>query len=100
MILPEIMHLPRMPAYIRGLINVNGKAIPLLDLRLLLNLPSFQDEIDSLISLLPDRERDHKNWLAELELSIRENRSFDHPRDPRLCAFGSGKASHPYRSTI
>jgi chemotaxis signal transduction protein len=87
-ILPEVMRLPRMPASARGLINIRGKVIPLLDLRHLLNMPGFQDEIDSLIALLRDREIDHRNWLDELESCIREGLPFGLPRDPRLCAFG------------
>jgi chemotaxis signal transduction protein len=84
----EILPLPEMPPFVRGLIHTGGKAIPLLDLSLLLDQSEYQEEIESLVSLLHEREEDHRTWLAELELSIREKRPFRLSRNPHRCAFG------------
>jgi purine-binding chemotaxis protein CheW len=69
-------------------INLRGEVITLVDLRLRLGLPSSQTEKEELIKLLEGREQDHKNWLAELESSVREKRSFQLTTDPHACAFG------------
>lgn len=44
--------------------------------------------MDNLISMLNKREEDHKNWLTELESSIKEKRGFGLETDPHKCAFG------------
>lgn len=86
--LPVVTPIPRAPDYIRGVINLRGEVITLVDLRQRLGLPSSQTEKDELIKLLEGREQDHKNWLAELESSVRENRPFQLTTDPHACAFG------------
>jgi chemotaxis signal transduction protein len=87
-IVPEVLPMPRMPAFARGVISMGGRVIPLLDLGKLLNEPAYHDDMESLISLLHEREEDHKKWLAELEQSLIERRPFRLSRDPRHCAFG------------
>ena len=37
---------------------------------------------------MDQREQDHKNWIAELESSVRERREFKLAIDPHKCAFG------------
>jgi purine-binding chemotaxis protein CheW len=86
--LPEVTPIPRAPEYIRGVINLRGEVITLVDLRLRLGLPSSKVEKEELIRLLEQREQDHKNWLGELESSVREKRSFHLTTDPHACAFG------------
>lgn len=86
--LPEVTPIPRAPDYIRGVINLRGEVITLVDLRLRLGLPSSQAEKEELIKLLEGREQDHKNWLAELEASVRDKRAFHLTTDPHACAFG------------
>lgn len=79
---------PRMPEYIRGVINLRGKAIPLLDLRVRMGATSVLYEVDQMIQMLSAREQDHVNWLKELEASVRDKRPFSLQRDPTKCAFG------------
>jgi purine-binding chemotaxis protein CheW len=86
--LPEVTPIPRAPDYIRGVINLRGEVITLVDLRLRLGMPSNQVEKGELIKLLEQREQDHKNWLGELESSVREKRTFQLTTDPHACAFG------------
>jgi len=86
--MPKVIAVPQTPDYIRGVINLRGKVIPVMDLRLKMGMISIIDESENLIKLLDQRERDHKNWIAELESSVRERRDFKLATDPHKCAFG------------
>ena len=87
-VMPHIVEIPGAPDYIRGVINLRGKVIPVLDLRQRLGMLSYTDEVKELISLLHQREQDHKNWLVELEASVRDHKEFKLTTDPHQCAFG------------
>lgn len=41
-VLPEITSMPKMPAYMKGVINLRGKIIPIIDLRLALNMAEVE----------------------------------------------------------
>lgn len=86
--LPAVVHVPSLPPQFRGVINLRGKVIRLIDLRVVFGLPSAKAELEELIQLLHDRENDHKNWLTELEGCVRERREFKLARDPHACKFG------------
>ncbi len=86
--MPKIVSLPQMPAYVRGVINLRDKVLPILDLRVKLGMSSLQQETKDLVSLLEQREQDHKNWIKELESSVKETREFKLATDPHKCAFG------------
>ncbi len=87
-VLPHVTSLPGAPACIRGVINLRGAVIPVVDLRQRLDRVSLPDEVSDLITMLNCREEDHKNWLAELESCIREKRDFRLETDPHRCTFG------------
>jgi len=86
--MPKVVPVPQTPDYIRGVINIRGQAIPVMDLRLRMGMTSLLNETEDLIQLLDQREADHKNWIAELESSVRERREFKLTTDPHKCAFG------------
>ena len=50
--LPQITKVPTAPDYMRGVVNVRGKAIPVVDLRLKFGLPSTPDTVHSRIVVL------------------------------------------------
>lgn len=50
--LPSITKVPTSPDYMRGVVNVRGKAIPVVDLRLKFGLPSATDTVNSRIVVL------------------------------------------------
>lgn len=76
------------PTHIRGVIDLRGAIVPLIDLRVRLSMPSFLSEIEAFCSLMDQREQDHRRWLQELEDSVREQRQFTLATDPHQCAFG------------
>jgi purine-binding chemotaxis protein CheW len=86
--MPQVTVVPNAPPEVRGVINLRGKIIKLIDLRVKLGLPPLRAELDALIQLLRDREQDHRNWLVELEACVRERRRFGMARDPHKCKFG------------
>jgi purine-binding chemotaxis protein CheW len=86
--MPKVVPVPQTPDYIRGVINLRDQVIPVMDLRLRMGMTSLVDETEDLIQLLDQREQDHKNWIAELESSVREQREFKLATDPHKCAFG------------
>ncbi len=86
--LPRVSRILNAPPDVRGVINFRDDVVVLVDLRVVLDQPARRHEIDELIQLLRDREQDHRNWLAELEASVREGRPFQLARDPHQCKFG------------
>jgi purine-binding chemotaxis protein CheW len=87
-ITPQASAVPYTPEYVRGVVNLRGVVVPLYDLRVRLGMTSFLREIEDFCSLMDQREQDHKNWLRELEASVREQRDFTLATDPCKCAFG------------
>lgn len=85
---PRWHAVPSAPRFIRGVINLRGKVLPLVDLRLRLGLTSALEEVEAMVSMLEERERDHILWLRELQAAVDEGRPFTLPRDPTQCAFG------------
>jgi len=86
--MPKVISVPQTPDYIRGVIDLRGQVIAVLDLRSKLGMKSLADETEDLIHLLAQREQDHKNWIAELASSVQEHREFELATDPHKCAFG------------
>jgi len=87
-IMPEVAEIPDVPDYVRGVINLRGRVIPLLDLRKRMGLTSAREETESFCTLMEQREQDHRRWLNELEASVKECRPFTLATDPHKCAFG------------
>lgn len=85
---PQVTPVPNASPDVRGVMNLRGKIIELIDLRVKLGLAPFQAELGALIQLLREREQDHRDWLAELEACIHERRPFKLQRDPHKCKFG------------
>src|SRR5689334_14775070 len=50
--LTTITRVPTAPAYMRGVVNVRGSAIPVVDLRMKLGLPSSADDVNTRILVL------------------------------------------------
>jgi chemotaxis signal transduction protein len=87
-IMPEVAPVPGVPEYMRGVMNLRGHVIPVVDLRRRLGMPSSAEDLAGLCSLMEQRAQDHRHWIDELEASVRENRKFALATDPHQCAFG------------
>lgn len=84
----EVVSFPMAPKHIRGVVNLRGKTLTLLDTRALFGMRSLPEECDGLAAMMAQREQDHRNWLVELEACVREGREFKLSLDPHKCAFG------------
>ena len=49
---PRVTKVPTAPAYLRGVVNVRGKAIPVVDLRTRFGLPPVEDTVQTRIIVL------------------------------------------------
>ena len=85
---PRWHAVPNTPRHIRGVINLRGKVLPLLDLRLRMGLPSALEDVEQMIAMLVAREQDHILWLNELLGAVNEGRPFTLARDPTQYMFG------------
>jgi purine-binding chemotaxis protein CheW len=85
---PTVQRVPQTPAHVRGVVNLRGQVLSLVDLRQRFGMRSQADELAELTALLTERERDHARWIDELEASVRERRRFTLTTDPHACAFG------------
>ncbi|MFW8602552.1 chemotaxis protein CheW [Desulfobacterota bacterium M19] len=94
----EVTKIPDSPQYIRGAIKIRDKVTPLVDLRNRLGMDSFLDKIENQITMLREREKDHRNWLSELESSVKENRPFKLATDHHKCKFGQWYNSYVPKS--
>ena len=86
--MPKVVPIPQMPDYFRGVLNLRGQVIPLLDLRVRFGYQPLGDEAKELCDTLRLRQQDHENWIAELKSSVEERRKFKLATDPHKCAFG------------
>lgn len=87
-LIPNVTPIPNTPEYVRGLINLRGKIVSLIDLRIYIDMPPLATESTSLIDELKARKQDHINWVDTLERCIRNEEPFTLATDPNLCAFG------------
>jgi len=63
-----ITKVPRMPAYLRGVINLRGNVVPVIDLRYKLGMGAIQQSVDTCIvifEIMIDNELTHMGALAD-----------------------------------
>lgn len=86
--IPDVTPIPRAPEHVRGLINLRGSVIAMIDLRLKLGQPTIDQETDVFIANMHKREQEHVDWLDALQHTIDTGEIFTKERDPHRCAFG------------
>ncbi len=86
--MPDVTEVPCCRPQDRGVINLRGRVLRVLDLRKLLGWQSVPEELEDFYQTMSQREQDHRHWLNELERSVREGREFTLATDPHKCAFG------------
>jgi len=84
----KIITVPDNPSYFRGVTNLRNQVLPVVDLRKKMGMQGLAEEMDELVEMLVQREEEHKQWIDELEASVREKRPFKLTTDPHQCAFG------------
>lgn len=85
---PPVHHVPHLPVSVRGVATLRGEVGALIDLRVRFGMASARSEQEAVIALLHAREKDHRDWVDDLEASVQEQRPFTRTLDPHACAFG------------
>lgn len=88
LLLSSATALPGSSPAVRGVINLRGRVLPLVDLRKALGLRSLDEELAELRETISARAEDHERWIAELERCIQQGSAFTLPTDPHRCKFG------------
>jgi len=87
--MPErVEAMPGAAKKVRGIINLRGSIIPLLDLRVIFDMPSMEQEYIEFRDMLEARKQDHLNWVKELKRCVETGDEFKLATDPHKCAFG------------
>lgn len=84
----SVSKLPDHPDYIRGVVNLRGTVIPIVDLRMQLGMTGYTEERNILIDIFDKQEKEHADWLNELKATVEEKREFTLTSDPDACEFG------------
>lgn len=97
----EVIPMPEAPKCVRGIINLRGEIVPLLELRNVLGMQSFQEETKDFEEMLEQRKQDHMKWVQEFEKSVKEGTKFTQTMDPHECKFGKWFYSYtPISQTV
>ncbi|MBN2233030.1 MAG: chemotaxis protein CheW [Deltaproteobacteria bacterium] len=67
-----ITKVPRMPAFLRGVINLRGNVLPVIDLRLKLGMPAAERTVDTCIVTVVIDIDDEETQLGALTDSVKE----------------------------
>jgi len=86
--IPPVRTVPQLPYHVRGVINLRGRVIPMIDLRVRLGLPPAEQVMQQTIQEVEGYEQAHKEWLTDLEECVREGREFTRAISPHDCACG------------
>ena len=68
----EITKVPRMPAFMRGVINLRGGVVPVVDLRLKFEMEDSEKTVDSCIIIMELDIEGDKTYLGALADSVQE----------------------------
>lgn len=76
------------PEYIRGIFEMRGEILPLVELRSVFDMPSLEDEYNNFKDMIEQRIQDHINWAERLEYCVMTGEHFELSINPHKCAFG------------
>ena len=83
-----IVEVPNCPDCIKGIINLRGDIVPILDLRVVLGMETSAAEQKAFFEMLEQRKEDHKRWVDVLERSLHDGSDFPLAKDHHKCALG------------
>lgn len=83
-----VTRVPMTEAHVRGIINVRGEVVPIIDMRVLFGLPTAQEDNDNFMAMIDKRKQDHIDWVTALRNTIENDAPFTLATSPHQCAFG------------
>lgn len=84
----NITGVPDGEPYVRGITKHRGKVITLLEMRVLFDNQTQEEELDAFAKMLDVRKADHTKWVDTLDKSVKSGTAFPLATDPHKCAFG------------
>jgi purine-binding chemotaxis protein CheW len=68
----HVTRVPRMPSFLRGVINLRGSVVPVIDLRLILGMPAAEKTVDTCVIIAEVQMDDETLHLGMLADSVQE----------------------------
>jgi purine-binding chemotaxis protein CheW len=70
--LVSVTRIPKTPAYMRGVINLRGHAVPVVDLRIKFDMPKAQDTVNTCIIIVDVEVEGENCYMGAIVDSVRE----------------------------
>ncbi|ACU89515.1 chemotaxis protein CheW [Desulfomicrobium baculatum] len=70
--LVSVTRIPKTPAYMRGVINLRGHAVPVVDLRIKFDMPTAQDTVNTCIIIVDVEVEGENCYMGAIVDSVRE----------------------------
>ena len=81
----ELTNIPNSHSFVDGIISYEDSVIKILNLRKLIGLESYDDELSELFIKLKD---DHIEWVEALKIAINTGSEFSKTLNPHMCDLG------------
>ncbi len=82
-----VTQVPRTETHVRGIINVRGEVVPLIDLRILFGLPSLEIQQQDFGGMIDAHIKEVVDWVKALKTTMSAKTSFDLPVGLEECCF-------------
>jgi chemotaxis signal transduction protein len=94
----ELTKAPNVPKQIDGMMSYNDHIIKVLNVRTMVGLQTYEDELNTLFTKLQGQ---HTNWVNTLSSSVNDGVPFTLARDAKLCDLGKWLSKfHSYDDTV
>lgn len=94
-----VIQIPHAPSYVRGSFSYQGQTISIVDLRLLFNWQSLEEEYEDFSQMIEQRKNDHMNWVTTLQECLKEDKVFPLATDSHQCALGRWRDNYSTESS-
>ena len=81
----ELTNIPNAHQFIEGMMSYEGKVIKVLSFRKLINMSSYENELEKLFASL---KKAHAEWVESLRTSLEKGTPFAKTLDPHACGLG------------
>jgi len=81
----ELTNIPNAHQFIEGMMSYEGKVIKVLSFRKLINISSYENELEKLFASL---KKGHADWVEALKVSLEKGTPFTKTLDPHACGLG------------
>jgi len=81
----ELTNIPNAHEYIDGMMSYEDKVIKVVNFRKLIDMPTYNNELDSLFTSLKIA---HKDWVEALEIALKDGSDFTKTFNPHACGLG------------